>query len=79
MPPKSNHGQSHDRAPHAGAGGFRTHGAEVSAAAHDAPKGHGLGHGQAVSQVARADTTTSTPASSSDTEDVATNDSEPGA
>ena len=43
MPPKSNHGQSHDRAPHAGAGGFCTHGADVSAAAHDAPKGHGLG------------------------------------
>ena len=78
MPPKSNHGQSHGHAPQAGAGGFRNHGAEVSTAAHDAPKGHGQGHGQAVSEVARADTTTSTPASPSDTEDVTTNDSEPG-
>ena len=61
MPPKSNHGQGHGQAPDSGADGFRNHGAEVSAAAHDAPKGRGSGHGQAVSDVARSDPSDLTP------------------
>lgn len=57
MPPKSNQGQGrgkgHDKAPDTG--GFRNHGAEVSAAAHESPRGRGQTHGQDVSEIARGD------------------------
>ncbi|HEY3336363.1 MAG TPA: hypothetical protein VGK16_14110 [Candidatus Limnocylindrales bacterium] len=87
MPPKSNHGQGHGHASEAGAaGGFRNHGAEVSAAAHDAPRGRGEGHGQAVSDIARGGLAAPTPAMPSPTPaapstsaDVAADDPEPGA
>ena len=80
MPPKSNHGQGHGHSSDAGdTGGFRNHGAEVSAAAHDAPRGHGAEHGQVVSDVARGNGDRLTPASPSTSADVAADESEPGA
>ena len=81
MPPKANHGQGHghgNSSDDGAAGGFRNHGAEVSAAAHDTPRGQGENHGQAVSEVARGNTAQPTPANPSTTADVAADDSEPG-
>ena len=77
MPPKQNHGNGQGSGRQSDAGEFRNHGAEVSAAAHDAPKGRGQGHGQAVSDVARGGTGTSTPANPTTGVDVAPDDREP--
>jgi hypothetical protein len=77
MPPKSNQGNGHGN--HSESGEFRNHGAEVSAAAHATPKGHGEAHGQAVSDVARGNAKQPTPANPSTAADVAADDSEPGA
>jgi hypothetical protein len=79
MPRKSNHGQGHAHSSDAGgAGGFRNHGAEVSAAAHDAPRGKGAGHGQAVSDVARGNDDLQPSADPGTATDVA-GDMKPGA
>ena len=78
MPPKTDHGHGHS--PDAGAAGaFRNHGAEVSAAARDAPRGHGENHGQVVSEVANGNASQPTAANPSTTSDIAADESEPRA
>ena len=77
MPPKSNQGNGHGHGSEQGE--FRNHGAEVSAAAHDAPKGHGEGHGRAVSEIASGKAQQPTPANPSTSADGAADSPEPGA